>query len=179
MISKSTTFKIASMAILFSLAACSGQEEKSDAEQASAPASKIELPANLKFNNDKMNAMYPWYLELQEALVIEDLSAAKKAAFSIEEGSRQLGGSSELTNTAAAMVAARDIARQRELFQTITAELIAEVKNSGLKSGELFIAHCPMAFDNKGGDWLSSTEEIRNPYYGDEMLTCGSVKETI
>ena len=36
-----------------------------------------------------------------------------------------------------------------------------------------------MANDNNGADWLSSEEEIRNPYFGDKMLTCGLVKTTI
>ncbi|NNC61403.1 MAG: DUF3347 domain-containing protein, partial [Eudoraea sp.] len=36
--------------------------------------------------------------------------------------------------------------------------------------------HCPMANSNKGADWLSSSKEIRNPYYGEAMLTCGSVR---
>jgi Cu(I)/Ag(I) efflux system membrane fusion protein len=35
-----------------------------------------------------------------------------------------------------------------------------------------------MAFDNKGAFWLSEIEEIRNPYFGKEMLSCGEVIET-
>jgi Cu(I)/Ag(I) efflux system membrane fusion protein len=34
-----------------------------------------------------------------------------------------------------------------------------------------------MAFDNKGAYWLSETKEIRNPYFGDKMMTCGEVKK--
>jgi membrane fusion protein, copper/silver efflux system len=36
-----------------------------------------------------------------------------------------------------------------------------------------------MADSNKGADWLSLEKEIRNPYYGDAMLSCGSVERTI
>jgi Cu(I)/Ag(I) efflux system membrane fusion protein len=36
-----------------------------------------------------------------------------------------------------------------------------------------------MAFDNKGAYWLSETEEIRNPYFGDVMLGCGETKEIL
>ena len=36
-----------------------------------------------------------------------------------------------------------------------------------------------MLNDPKGGDWLSGEKEIRNPYFGDKMLTCGFVKTTI
>jgi len=48
-----------------------------------------------------------------------------------------------------------------------------------VKSGEVYKQYCPMAFDGKGAFWLSSSEEIRNPYYGDKMLKCGRVEETI
>jgi Cu(I)/Ag(I) efflux system membrane fusion protein len=36
-----------------------------------------------------------------------------------------------------------------------------------------------MADDNKGADWLSTEESIKNPYYGQSMLTCGEVTDTI
>jgi len=176
---KSMVFRITTIAVLFTVTACSNPDQKDNTEQVSDTSIEAKLPADLKFNDDKLNALYPWYLELHEALVIEDLSAAKKAAFAIEEGSRQLGANTALTNSASKIVTAPDIASQREVFQTLTEVMIDEVKSTGLQSGELFIAHCPMAFDNKGADWLSATGKIRNPYYGDEMLTCGSVKETI
>ena len=38
---------------------------------------------------------------------------------------------------------------------------------------------CPMAFEGKGGYWVSTSEDIKNPYYGDKMLTCGKVVEVI
>jgi hypothetical protein len=36
-----------------------------------------------------------------------------------------------------------------------------------------------MAFNNTGGFWLSDSKTIRNPYFGDKMLTCGQVRETL
>lgn len=38
----------------------------------------------------------------------------------------------------------------------------------------VYVQHCPMADHNKGADWLSVQKNIRNPYFGDAMLTCGS-----
>ena len=32
-----------------------------------------------------------------------------------------------------------------------------------------------MAFNNRGADWLSNEAQIRNPYFGDKMMKCGSV----
>ena len=34
--------------------------------------------------------------------------------------------------------------------------------------------HCPMAFDNKGANWIQTDPRIANPYFGDMMLRCGS-----
>jgi Cu(I)/Ag(I) efflux system membrane fusion protein len=39
--------------------------------------------------------------------------------------------------------------------------------------------HCPMAFNNKGADWLQADNEIRNLYFGASMLKCGEVTEEI
>ena len=53
------------------------------------------------------------------------------------------------------------------------------VKGADISMGELYLEYCPMANGNTGGYWLSNEKEIRNPYFGDKMLKCGSVKETI
>ncbi|MFO7898316.1 MAG: hypothetical protein R6V58_04560, partial [Planctomycetota bacterium] len=39
--------------------------------------------------------------------------------------------------------------------------------------------HCPMAFNNRGADWLQPKKAVRNPYYGSKMLTCGEVVEVL
>lgn len=41
----------------------------------------------------------------------------------------------------------------------------------------MYRAHCPMAFDNEGADWLQAGEQIANPYFGASMLRCGSIEE--
>ena len=38
---------------------------------------------------------------------------------------------------------------------------------------------CPMAFDNKGAEWLQTTADVANPYFGDEMLRCGEIRGKI
>ena len=48
-----------------------------------------------------------------------------------------------------------------------------------LKNLTLFRQYCPMAFDNKGAYWLSNTQEIYNPYFGEEMRFCGEIKEQL
>ncbi|MCK8523472.1 efflux RND transporter periplasmic adaptor subunit [Aquimarina sp. D1M17] len=43
----------------------------------------------------------------------------------------------------------------------------------------IYVQKCPMADGNKGAIWLSESKEVKNPYYGDLMLNCGEVIETI
>lgn len=68
---------------------------------------------------------------------------------------------------------------QRQQFDFLSQAMITSIKVFGIPDDTYYIQHCPMAFDNEGADWISDVEEIRNPYFGDRMLKCGSVQETI
>ena len=72
---------------------------------------------------------------------------------------------------------AKDITTAREAFLPISEVLISTAKTIHLPDDQgLFIAHCPMAFNNKGGSWLQREAVLANPYYGAMMLRCGSIK---
>lgn len=71
------------------------------------------------------------------------------------------------------------IEEQRENFALYNKALYRSFKFLGHEGDPIYYQYCPMAFNNKGAYWLSNTEEIRNPYFGDKMLTCGSTKEVI
>jgi len=43
----------------------------------------------------------------------------------------------------------------------------------------LYVEYCPMAFENEGATWLSRESNIANPYFGDKMLRCGSIVDTL
>lgn len=70
------------------------------------------------------------------------------------------------------------IAHQREHFGMLSKDLYDLVKAFGSEQ-ILFEDFCPMVNDKKGAIWLSETKQIKNPYYGKQMPTCGSVKEEI
>ena len=44
---------------------------------------------------------------------------------------------------------------------------------------KLYQDFCPMYNNNKGAQWLSTTEEIKNPYFGSKMMGCGKVQKEI
>lgn len=68
-----------------------------------------------------------------------------------------------------------DVEKQRNQFSFLSEALIQSLQAFGY-TGTLYIQHCPMAKENTGADWLSAQKEIVNPYFGDKMLTCGSVE---
>lgn len=72
-----------------------------------------------------------------------------------------------------------DLAEQRQQFEGISRSVIKLVKAFGSQNGQYYLQHCPMAFDDRGADWLSQNQEVRNPYFGAEMLTCGTVKAVL
>lgn len=68
-----------------------------------------------------------------------------------------------------------DIEQSRKSFQATSAILVEMSEYVQPLEKPLYVQHCPMADNNKGADWLSLEREIRNPYFGSSMLTCGEV----
>ena len=70
------------------------------------------------------------------------------------------------------------IDHQRSHFAMMSEAVYELVKNFG-GGRPLYHDHCPMARDNKGAMWISEMKEVKNPYFGEQMPTCGSVEEVI
>lgn len=69
------------------------------------------------------------------------------------------------------------IDHQREHFAMLSKDINDLIKTFGTKQ-KLYQDYCPMYNKGKDGYWISDSKEIKNPYYGSKMLTCGSVKKT-
>ncbi len=73
---------------------------------------------------------------------------------------------------------AGNIKHQREHFDMLSKDMYDLVKKFG--AGEkIYVDFCPMYNNNKGATWLSETKEIKNPYFGKEMDTCGILQEEL
>ena len=68
---------------------------------------------------------------------------------------------------------------QRTAFAPLSKVLYQSIRQFGVTGLNAYYQYCPMAENNTGAYWLSKSKEIENPYFGDQMLTCGSVKEII
>ncbi|GAA4340786.1 hypothetical protein GCM10023184_38700 [Flaviaesturariibacter amylovorans] len=128
---------------------------------------------------DLLHAIYPHYLEAEEALVQGDVASARLSASTIEAGARAYPGGGQLASAANRMLNAASLSAQRQAFAALSEELIRHVEAAGVAGAPLFVAYCPMARDGAGAAWLTSMPVVRNPYYGSEMLTCGEIQDTI
>lgn len=71
----------------------------------------------------------------------------------------------------------KDLDEQRLSFKKLNEHLIPIAKHIRNHKNTWYMQFCPMADENNGGYWISLKKEIRNPYYGDKMLDCGSIEE--
>lgn len=152
-----------------------GQEAHDHAkmEEGKASGNSVQL------KDDKLNAVYQHYVHLTTALTNGDMAEAKVASNAIEAGAKEVAGAEKVAANAAKITAATDIEAQRTAYSTLSNDFIELVKRSGLNTGELYVDFCPMAMNDKGAYWISANKEIKNPYFGEKMMTCGEVKETI
>jgi Cu(I)/Ag(I) efflux system membrane fusion protein len=84
----------------------------------------------------------------------------------------------ELKASSNAMASTSDIKEQRGHFKHLSAHMISSVQLFGVNQ-KVYTNYCPMTDSNKGAYWLSLEKEIRNPYYGEAMMTCGEIKATL
>ncbi|MGV8813509.1 MAG: DUF3347 domain-containing protein [Gelidibacter sp.] len=79
-----------------------------------------------------------------------------------------------IMNAAKSISATNDIAKQRETFKALSKN-IHEILPFYSAKETLYYQYCPM----QDANWLSKDKTIKNPYYGSQMLSCGSTVETI
>jgi hypothetical protein len=140
-----------------------------------------------------INDLITGYLNLKNALAGDDGKQAAAAATEMGSALTKVNGSAltpdqkkiyddvkdDIKEHAEHIDAnASNIAHQREHFDMLSKDMIDLVKATG-SSTSLYRDFCPMYNNKKGASWLSETKDIKNPYYGKSMPTCGEVKEEI
>ncbi|HEX2969612.1 MAG TPA: efflux RND transporter periplasmic adaptor subunit [Bacteroidales bacterium] len=141
----------------------------------------------------KMNVIYENYIDVKNSLVSSNQAKAKESAvklkktlsdidkksLSIEELRKWTDLSGKIVRSVDAIISSPEIERQRSAFADLSDQIYKAVKSFGMMGKTTFYQFCPMARDGKGAYWLSELNEIRNPYYGESMLTCGETRETL
>ncbi|MBW0176655.1 DUF3347 domain-containing protein [Sediminibacterium sp.] len=136
-----------------------------------------------------LNPVLKNYLEIKNELVSGNTANSKKAAVALKEFTDAASTKNmdtdawkafsqvkvKMSDHLSAFIAAKDIQQQREIFSGLSDLMIQLAKSISIGETELYVDYCPM----KKVFWLSADKAIRNPYYGNMMLSCGNIKETI
>lgn len=132
-----------------------------------------------KFEDKDFGNPYSHYILLKESLVRSQSQEAKEAVNNLQQSLAIVENATSAQAEASKVASASNLDEQRKAFASLSNEMTKLVKAKSLVMGEIYLKHCPMANGNGGAYWLSSQKEIRNPYFGDKMMKCGSVNETI
>jgi uncharacterized protein DUF3347 len=179
-----------------SLAACNnGTDKSTEANKTNADTAQAATPVNTDSTKSAapISAIVGHYLHLKNALANDDGNDAAAAGKAMVGAIDQFDTSSltsdqkktyqELagdTRENAEHIGANadKIDHQREHFEMLSKDMYDLVKKFG--AGQtVYQDFCPMYNNQKGATWISETKDIKNPYLGKKMPTCGSVKEEI
>ena len=187
------TFIVLSIIVLFtsSCGNSSNNEDKSVATTGELADVKVVKPSFVNTDAKLMaqvQHIYKVYLNMQAALVSDKSTEAATQAVITDQLIKGFDTTnlpadqkeayeahvSKISALAINMSNTRDINVQRISFSPLSDHVYQLVKTFG-NDRPVYQTHCAMAFDGKGASWLSDKTEIRNPYYGSEMLECGEV----
>lgn len=142
---------------------------------------------------DQLAPIFRAYLEMQRGLASDELEAARVSAkkmqgaidsFAADGPPKAMRAWSnieeQLVPRVEAFADAPDIGSARAVFEDITQQLKLLLQHFGNPlDEELKVAFCPMAFDNRGAEWLQTESEVDNVYFGEEMRRCGEFRGTL
>ncbi|MBI5685343.1 MAG: efflux RND transporter periplasmic adaptor subunit [Verrucomicrobia bacterium] len=116
------------------------------------------------------------YTKIQTALAGDTLAGVADAAQAIAKlvtsnPTKTLPAA--LAPQAVALADAKDIAAARERFKPFSVSLIQHLDHEKVQTGRYYGAYCDMA----KAAWLQADKNVRNPYFGKEMLVCGEIRK--
>ena len=140
----------------------------------------------------QLKPLFDTYFHVQASLSLDAKEDAKGAAkdflkalktvdMSLLQGAAHQAWMKELediANIARRLVTAVDIQEARSSFALLSESMIGVAKRFGAGSGDVYRFHCPIAFNDRGADWLQDDQKTANPYFGSVMFRCGVLKET-
>ncbi|RIJ34332.1 DUF3347 domain-containing protein [Pontibacter oryzae] len=200
---KKTLFAAAAVAA-FAFSGCSGNDSAQN-ESAEAHTEEMEhetLPISVVVETPtfesvaepfqtQVEELVGEYMKMKDALVNSNTEATQAAAKEVlrvaqamplgtlttDEKAFAEEHTAEVITSADKIANATDLDEQRGNLELLSEAVFSLAKAFGAADGELYYQHCPMALNGDGGYWLSSDKAIRNPYFGEQMMSCGSTEE--
>ena len=170
---------------------------RNDKKEAGPEQAPLTISKNSDAFTGSFNQVLNSYYSLKDALVASDTIKANAAArqlintaenLKFEEISGDSTGliketaksfASTINGSSLGLLGEKGIEAKRKEFEMITEAMWSLSRTVRYDGGKIYYQYCPMAFDDKGAYWLSNEREIRNPYFGDRMLKCGSVEDSL
>jgi Cu(I)/Ag(I) efflux system membrane fusion protein len=157
----------------------------------------LAIGQNTSTFNQSYNTLLAAYTNLKDALVAGDTAKASASARELAIASDSLkvseiqgdtGGvikqtaaiyTSTISGYAVGLAGEPTIKEKREEFELIADNLWQLTRTVKYDGAKLYWHYCPMAFNSRGAYWVSNEREIRNPYFGNDMLDCGKVADSL
>ncbi|HEA23674.1 hypothetical protein LCGC14_1512350 [marine sediment metagenome] len=163
--------------LLFSFANAQDNEKKAHDHSKMDMDSMDGMQMAPEFNDENLANAYGHYEHIKDALIGSNPGDAQKGGTMLNDALANIDGSDAALSASKKLTGSDDLKSQRKAFAELSSAMEPLLAGK-LESGKIYKDFCPMAL-GKGAYWLSSTEDIRNPYYGDKMLSCGKVTEVI
>ncbi|WP_425392022.1 efflux RND transporter periplasmic adaptor subunit [Ekhidna sp.] len=141
---------------------------------------------------EQLQVVFSAYLPVKDALIESDVNTAAKKAENLQKAINEVDMKlvkdeahmewmkdlSILQKSTEGIQNETDLEKARMMLSPLSDQLFHTLKKYQVEVGG-YRQYCPMAFDNTGAFWLSDSDKILNPYFGDAMLTCGNVEEEL
>lgn len=117
-------------------------------------------------SRDKVTTSAASFLSQIDSFKTESLTSKEKKVYNKVK--------SDLISSLTSIKKAKNIADQRKTFADLSdaiKKLMSEIKHV---DRIVYRFYCPMKMEL----WFSYSKEVKNPYFGQQMLNCGSLEET-
>ena len=187
------TFTVDAAAQLQGKASMMNRSENNSEEEITKTLNIDKSEVDAEFKKQLGNAVSE-YIKLKDALVADDASNGQKKAEDLRNSLNNVDMSllkgdahnewmrvlKQVKSATEDISNSNDIKVQRNSFLVLGKSFSEAINTFGIDSNNkpIYLEFCPMANDDKGGYWLSFEKEIKNPYFGKAMMSCGEVKAT-
>ena len=167
---------IAAICILSAFVTCTQSAPKSSTSEQPIAQKATDT---IQLKDTQQDDILKRYFSLKDALVSSNAPNAQNEASALTTLLKTSPVFTKSVSMSDSIAKTSDLAKQRSTFTNLSNQLIAQFSKTLVLKGSFYLQFCPMANEGNGGYWLAAEQEVRNPYYGDEMLACGEVKRTI
>lgn len=162
--------------------------EMASMDKMSDHSNPSDMTVTMHDQQNQLKLVFDDYFSLKDALVKTDAATASIKAkdlfvainaiemenLKMEEHMVWMKVYKDLASDVKKISETQDIKIQRDFFKSVSKNMYELMKVSKADT-PTYYQYCPMVNAN----WLSKENEVRNPYYGSKMMSCGKTVETI